>query len=166
MSAPTNNEREYYAKIVGRRITGFQWDDIDGRPLPILILSGAGKDSQPAHAVVLADPEGNGPGHLDPPDEVKCDLIPPEGTSSRRRSFYVLYVNSRGRQISARGWGLVIGTVVSNGCEHLCARQAHGCGWEANSSECTGSPRYLLRSHARCPSALRCTRPLHETIDG
>ena len=29
------------------------------------ILNGAGRDRQPAHVAVLADPEGNGPGYLD-----------------------------------------------------------------------------------------------------
>ena len=60
MSAPTQIEREHYARLVGRQITGIQWEDIGGRPLPALLLS-EGRDRQPAHAVVLADPEGNGP---------------------------------------------------------------------------------------------------------
>jgi hypothetical protein len=65
MSAPTPIERDYYAKLVGRTITGIQWEELDDQPLPVLLLSGEGHDRQPAHFVVLADPEGNGPGHLD-----------------------------------------------------------------------------------------------------
>ncbi len=65
MSAPTAIERDYYAKLVGRTITGIQWEELDDQPLPVLLLNGDGRDLQPAHAVVLADPEGNGPGHLD-----------------------------------------------------------------------------------------------------
>jgi len=65
MSEPTATEREHYAKLVGRQITGVQWEDLDGQALPVLLLSGEGRDRQPAHVVVLADPEGNGPGFLD-----------------------------------------------------------------------------------------------------
>jgi len=65
MSAPTAIEREHYARLVGRRINGIQWEELEGQALPVLLLDGKGRDRQPAHAVVLADPEGNGPGHLD-----------------------------------------------------------------------------------------------------
>ena len=65
MSAPTPIEREHYARLVGRRITGIQWEELEGQALPVLLLHGDGRDGQPARAVVLADPEGNGPGHLD-----------------------------------------------------------------------------------------------------
>ena len=65
MSAPTPIEREHYAKLVGRTIIGIQWEGLEGQALPVLLLNGEGRDRQPAHAVVLADPEGNGPGHLD-----------------------------------------------------------------------------------------------------
>jgi hypothetical protein len=65
MSAPTRIEREHYARLVGKQIIGIQWEEIEGQALPVLLLSGSGKDGEPAHAVVLADPEGNGPGHLD-----------------------------------------------------------------------------------------------------
>ena len=65
MSAPTTVEREHYDKLVGRQITGVAWEEIEGQALPVLVLNGEGRDGQPANAVVLADPEGNGPGHLD-----------------------------------------------------------------------------------------------------
>ena len=65
MSAPTAIAREHYAKLVGRTIIGIQWEGLEGQALPVLLLNGEGRDRQPAHAVVLADPEGNGPGHLD-----------------------------------------------------------------------------------------------------
>ncbi len=65
MSAPTKREREHYAKLIGRQITAIQWEEIDGRPLPVLILTGWDRDGNAAAATVLADPEGNGPGHLD-----------------------------------------------------------------------------------------------------
>ena len=65
MSAPTAIEREHYAKLVGRQITGIQWEGLEGHALPVLLLNGEGRDGQPAHVIVLADPEGNGPGHLD-----------------------------------------------------------------------------------------------------
>jgi hypothetical protein len=65
MSAPTRIEREHYAKLVGCQITGIQWEELAGQALPVLLLDGEGPDGQPAHAVVLADPEGNGPGHLE-----------------------------------------------------------------------------------------------------
>jgi hypothetical protein len=65
MSTPTRTEREHYAKLMGRTIVGIQWDELEGQPLPALLLSGQGRDGQRAHAVVMADPEGNGPGHLE-----------------------------------------------------------------------------------------------------
>ena len=65
MSAPTAIERDHYARLIGRQITGIQWEELEGLALPVLLLSDEGRDSQPAHVVVLADPEGNGPGHLD-----------------------------------------------------------------------------------------------------
>ena len=65
MSAPTNIEREHYAKLIGRQITAIQLEDIEGRALPILVLSGWDRDGNVASAAVLMDPEGNGPGHLD-----------------------------------------------------------------------------------------------------
>jgi len=65
MSAPTPIERDHYAKLMGRTIVGIQWEELEGQALPVLLLSGEARDCQPAHAVVLADPEGNGPGHLD-----------------------------------------------------------------------------------------------------
>ncbi len=65
MSAPTSIEQEHYARLVGRQILGIQWEEIEGQALPVLLLDDKGKDGQPAYAVVLADPEGNGPGHLD-----------------------------------------------------------------------------------------------------
>ncbi len=65
MSAPTQTEREHYAKLVGRHIDGIQWEDIEGQALPILLLSGSDREGNAATVTVLADPEGNGPGHLD-----------------------------------------------------------------------------------------------------
>ena len=65
MSAPTAIEREHYARLVGRQITGIQWEELEGQALPVLLFSDEGRDGQPAHVVVLADPEGNGPGFLD-----------------------------------------------------------------------------------------------------
>ena len=65
MSAPTPIERKHYAKLVGRQITGIQWADIEGKALPILLLSGSDRDGNAGTVTVLADPEGNGPGHLD-----------------------------------------------------------------------------------------------------
>jgi len=66
MSAPTRIEQEHYGKLVGRTVLRVQWEDLEAQALPILLLSGEGRDGQPAHLVVLADPEGNGPGHLNP----------------------------------------------------------------------------------------------------
>ena len=66
MSAqPTHIEREHYGKLVGRQITSISWEEIDGRPLPVLLLNGWDRDGNAATAAVLCDPEGNGPGHLD-----------------------------------------------------------------------------------------------------
>jgi len=64
MSQPTAVEREHYDKLVGRQILAVEWDELDGQPLAVLVLSGPTQDGQPATAAVLADPEGNGPGHL------------------------------------------------------------------------------------------------------
>lgn len=65
MSAPTKIEREHYAKLVGRQVTAIIWEDIEGQALPVLLLTGNYRDGNVATATVLADPEGNGPGHLD-----------------------------------------------------------------------------------------------------
>jgi hypothetical protein len=65
MSAPTKIEREHYAKLVGRQIKAIIWEELDGRPLPVLVLNGWDRDGNAATVTVLADPEGNGPGHLD-----------------------------------------------------------------------------------------------------
>ena len=65
MSRPTKHEREHYAKLIGRQITAVRWEEIDGSPLPVLILTGWDRDGNAASATVLADPEGNAPGHLD-----------------------------------------------------------------------------------------------------
>jgi len=64
MSAPTRIEREHYDKLVGRQIDGIQWEDIEGQALPILLLSGSDREGSAATVAVLADPEGNGLGHL------------------------------------------------------------------------------------------------------
>jgi hypothetical protein len=65
MSAPTRIEREHYQKLVGRQILAIYWDELDGQALPILVLSGRDLTGHAATVTVLADPEGNGPGHLD-----------------------------------------------------------------------------------------------------
>lgn len=65
MSAPTQIERDHYAKLVGRQITAIIWEEMEGRALPILLLNGGDRDGNAAAVTVLADPEGNGPGHLD-----------------------------------------------------------------------------------------------------
>ena len=65
MSAPTRIEREHYQKLVGRQILAIYWDELEGQALPILVLSGRDIDGHAATATVLADPEGNAPGHLD-----------------------------------------------------------------------------------------------------
>jgi hypothetical protein len=65
MSQPTHIEREHYQKLVGRQIVAIHWDELEGQPLPVLGLSGRDRDGQAATITVLADPEGNCPGHLD-----------------------------------------------------------------------------------------------------
>ena len=65
MSAPTRIEQEHYAKLVGRTVVGIQWQDIEGQPLPVLLLNDQGRDGQAAYVIVLADPECNAPGFLD-----------------------------------------------------------------------------------------------------
>jgi hypothetical protein len=65
MSAPTPIERQHYAKLVGRTITGILWEDFEGQALPVLMLNGWDRDGNAATVTVLMDPEGNGPGHLD-----------------------------------------------------------------------------------------------------
>lgn len=65
MSQPTPIEREHYQKLVGRQILAIHWDELEGQPLPILVLNGRDHDGHAVTAAVLADPECNGPGHLD-----------------------------------------------------------------------------------------------------
>ena len=65
MSTPTSREREHYAKLIGRQITAIQWEEMEGQPLPVLVLTGSDRDGNAASTTVLADAEGNGPGHLD-----------------------------------------------------------------------------------------------------
>ncbi len=65
MSQPTHIEREHYQKLVGRQIMAIHWDQLEGQPLPVLVLSGRDLDGHAATTTVLADPEGNAPGHLD-----------------------------------------------------------------------------------------------------
>lgn len=65
MNQPTAIERAHYAKLVGRLITAVHWQEFEGAPLPVLQLSGLDRDGNAASVAVLADPEGNGPGHLD-----------------------------------------------------------------------------------------------------
>jgi len=65
MRNPTPIERDHYQKLVGRTIVAVQWEDFEGQPLPVLLLDGVDQEGQPATVAILADPEGNGPGHLD-----------------------------------------------------------------------------------------------------
>ncbi len=65
MSAPSQIERDHYAKLVGRQITAILWEELEGQALPVLLLTGWDHDGNVATATVLMDPEGNGPGHLD-----------------------------------------------------------------------------------------------------
>ncbi len=65
MSEPTEIERQHYAKLVGRQITAIIWEELEGQALPVLLLNGWDRDGNAATISVLADPEGNGPGHLD-----------------------------------------------------------------------------------------------------
>ncbi len=65
MSAPTPIERQHYAKLVGRQITAIIWEGLEGQALPVLLLDGQDRGGNAATVTVLADPEGNGPGHLD-----------------------------------------------------------------------------------------------------
>jgi len=65
MSAPTEFERQHYAKLIGRQITAIMWEELEGQALPTLVLDGRDRDGNAATVTVLADPEGNGPGHLD-----------------------------------------------------------------------------------------------------
>jgi hypothetical protein len=65
MSEPTEIERQHYAKLIGRQITAVIWEEMNGQALPVLVLDGRDRDGNAATATVLADPEGNGPGHLD-----------------------------------------------------------------------------------------------------
>ncbi len=65
MSQPTSIERRHYQKLVGRQILAIYWDELEGLALPVLVLSGRDRDGNTATITVLADPEGNSPGHLD-----------------------------------------------------------------------------------------------------
>jgi hypothetical protein len=65
VSTPTRIEREHYQKFVGRQILAIYWDELEGQALPVLVLSGRDLNGHAATAAVLADPEGNAPGHLD-----------------------------------------------------------------------------------------------------
>jgi hypothetical protein len=62
---PTLFEREHYGKLVGRQILCIRWEDFEGHPLPVLVLSGKDSEGRRAEAAVMCDPEGNGPGHLE-----------------------------------------------------------------------------------------------------
>ena len=54
MSAPTRTEREHYAKLVGRHITGILWEELDAQALPILLLDGKDRDGNAVTVTVLA----------------------------------------------------------------------------------------------------------------
>ena len=62
---PTPFERAHYGKLVGRKILAIQWEDFEGHPLPVLVLSGKNREGKLSTAAVMCDPEGNGPGHLE-----------------------------------------------------------------------------------------------------
>ena len=62
---PSDQERAYYDKLPGRQIMAVFWEEIDGRPLPILLLTGQDRDGNAPTVAILADPEGNGPGFLE-----------------------------------------------------------------------------------------------------
>lgn len=62
---PTRYERDHYAKLLGSTIIGIQWEDFEGRPLPVLVLDKMDRDGNAATVAVMCDPEGNGPGHLE-----------------------------------------------------------------------------------------------------
>ena len=64
-STPTSIERVHYGKLVGRQITAILWEELEGQALPVLLLTGLDQDGNAATVAVLADPEGNGPGHLE-----------------------------------------------------------------------------------------------------
>ena len=64
MRAPTPFEEEHYRKIVGRKIVAVVWEDYEGEPMPVLLLKGKDRHGHPASLRILADPEGNGPGHM------------------------------------------------------------------------------------------------------
>ena len=63
--SPSPYEREHYGKLMGRKILAIQWEDFEGHPLPVLVLSGKDSKDRLATAAVMCDPEGNGPGHLE-----------------------------------------------------------------------------------------------------
>lgn len=62
---PTPIERHHYAKLLGSTIIGINWEELDGRALPVLVLDNEDRDGNPATVAVLCDPEGNGPGFLE-----------------------------------------------------------------------------------------------------
>ncbi len=65
MSAATEFERQHYAKLVGRQITAIIWEEMEGQALPVLLLDAWDRDGNAATVIVLAEPEGKGPGHMD-----------------------------------------------------------------------------------------------------
>lgn len=66
MSAkPTPIETDHYARLLGSMIIGIDWEELDGRALPVLILDNEDRYGRPARVSVLCDPEGNGPGFLE-----------------------------------------------------------------------------------------------------
>ena len=62
---PTPYEIAHYKKLVGRKILSILWEDFEGHPLPVLVLSGKDSKGRLATIAVMCDPEGNGPGHLE-----------------------------------------------------------------------------------------------------
>ncbi len=46
MSEPTPIEREHYDRLIGRQIVDVLWDDFEGQPLPVIVLSGSDSEGQ------------------------------------------------------------------------------------------------------------------------
>ena len=62
MSQPTRIEREHYQKLIGRQITAIIWEELEGRPLPVLLLTGWDRDGNAAPSVCWPIPRAMGRG--------------------------------------------------------------------------------------------------------
>lgn len=51
--------------MVARHIIGVFWEVMEGKPLPVLLLSGEDRHGKAVTVAVLSDPECNGPGFLE-----------------------------------------------------------------------------------------------------